>query len=158
MPRHRREPVDAAPLGHHHPLTVARLQPLQDHPQNESPRMRKDHRGRMRQALHITVVKRTRLRPVDTNGERIRKKGNLQTAEPEKTRGHGPGRGTQKLRMAALNSKESLTRERSLLLRRQGLVRASTTKIRGALTEKQKGPKRILRLLTTVRANSVRPS
>jgi hypothetical protein len=60
--------------------------------------------------------------------------------------------------MAALNSKESLTREsRNLLLKRQDLVKASMTKIKGGLTEKLKGPKRILRLLMTDRANSVRP-
>jgi hypothetical protein len=112
----------------------------------------------MRQALHITVVKRTRLLPVDTNGERVRKKRNPQAAEPEKTSGHGPGRVRQRLRMAALNSKESLTREsRNLLLKRQDLVKASMTKIKGGLTEKLKGPKRILRLLMTDRANSVRP-
>ena len=155
----RPQPVAAPPPGPRHPLMATRLlPPLPGPPQNKSRRLRKDPPDRMRQGLRTTVVKRTRLRPKETSEERIPKKWNLQAAENlKKTRGHGAGRTKQKLRMAVLNSKESLTRERrNRLLKRQDPAKASMIKIKGDLTEKQKGAKRILRLLTTGRANSGR--
>jgi len=154
----RPQPVAAPPPGPRHPLMATRLlPPLPGPPQNKSRRLRKDPPDRMRQGLRTTVVKRTRLRPKETSEERIPKKRNLQAAELKKTREHGSGRTKQKLRMAVLNSKESLTRERrNRLLKRQDPAKASMIKIKGDLTEKQKGAKQILRLLTTDQANSVR--